>query len=204
MRSKLVEQPELRFIAPRLKLTQEFYAKYDRISRILDDNRAILDLVHADLVAHEGEGDPSRFRYASDVVLRVGVCQLVEGLSLRQVIVRIDTCDALRDFTRIESRAMIDYSTFCRLRNAISLKPGGIASFQVSTYRKNYSFRLDDYLAGGALDQAMEMHVLSQAKIFEILRATGGEQLEVIEDDRAGSSAIEVSNTFLVRRGTGR
>ena len=58
MRSRLVEQPELRFAAPRLKLTQEFYAKYDRISRILDDNRAILDLVHADLVAHEGEGDP--------------------------------------------------------------------------------------------------------------------------------------------------
>jgi len=120
MRNKLVEQPELRFVAPRLKLTQEFYAKYDRISRILDDNRAILDLVHADLVAHEGEGDPARFRYASDVVLRVGVCQLVEGLSLRQTIVRIDTCDALRDFTRIESGAMIDYSTFCRLRNAIS------------------------------------------------------------------------------------
>ncbi len=120
MRNKIVEQPELRFTAPRLKLTQEFYAKYDRISRILDDNRAILDLVHADLVAHEGEGDPARFRYASDVVLRVGVCQLVEGLSLRQTIVRIDTCDALRDFTRIESGAMIDYSTFCRLRNAIS------------------------------------------------------------------------------------
>ena len=120
MRNKLVEQPELRFAGPRLKLTQEFYAKYDRISRILDDNRAILDLVHADLVAHEGEGDPSRFRYASDVVLRISVCQLVEGLSLRQTIVRIDTCDALRDFTRIESGAMIDYSTFCRLRNAIS------------------------------------------------------------------------------------
>ena len=120
MRKKLVEQPELRFAAPRLKLTQEFYAKYDRISRILDDNRAILDLVHADLVAHEGEGDPAHFRYASDVVLRVGVCQLVEGLSLRQTIVRIDTCDALRDFTRIEGGSMIDYSTFCRLRNAIS------------------------------------------------------------------------------------
>ena len=122
LRNKIVEQPELRFTAPRLKLTQEFYAKYDRISRILDDNRGILDLVHADLVAHAGEGDPGRFRYASDVVLRVGVCQLVEGLSLRQTIVRIDTCEALRDFTRIESGTMIDYSTFCRLRNAISPK----------------------------------------------------------------------------------
>ena len=120
MRAKLVDQPELCFAAPRLKLTQEFYAKYDRISRILDDNRAILELIHADLVAHEGASDAARFRYASDVVLRVSICQLVEGLSLRQTIVRIDTCEALRSFTRIESGKMIDYSTFCRLRNAIS------------------------------------------------------------------------------------
>ncbi len=120
MRAKLVDQPELRFAAPRLKLTQEFYAKYDRISRILDDNRAILELIHADLVTHEGASDAARFRYASDVVLRVSVCQLVEGLSLRQTIVRIDTCEALRSFTRIESGKMIDSSTFCRLRNAIS------------------------------------------------------------------------------------
>ena len=120
MRAKLVDQPELRFAAPRLKLTQEFYAKYDRISRILDDNRAILELIHADLVAHEGASDAARFRYASDVVLRVSICQLVEGLSLRQTIVRIDTCEALRSFTRIESGKMIDYSTFCRLRNAMT------------------------------------------------------------------------------------
>jgi len=120
LRAKLVEQPELRFAGPRLKLTQEYYDKYDRISRILDENRSILDLIHADLVAHEGEGDVARFRYASDVVLRVSVCQLVEGLSLRQTIVRIDTCEALRSFTRIESGKMIDFSTFCRLRNAIS------------------------------------------------------------------------------------
>ena len=120
MRTKLVEQPELRFGAPQLKLTREFYAKYDRISRILDDNRTILELIHADLVAREGTGDAARCRYASDVVLRVSVCQLVEGLSLRQTIVRIDTCEALRAFTRIESARMIDYSTFCRLRNAIS------------------------------------------------------------------------------------
>ena len=120
MRTKLVEQPELRFTTPRLKITQEFYAKYERISRILDDNRAILDLVHADLVAHEDEGNATHFLYESDVVLRVGICQLVEGLSLRQTIVRIDTCDALRSFTRIDGGKMIDYSTFCRLRNAIA------------------------------------------------------------------------------------
>ena len=120
MRSKIVRQPELQFAAPRLKITQVFYAKYEQISRILDRNPAILDLVHADLVAQEGEGDAAHFLYESDVVLRVSICQLVEGLSLRQTIVRIDTCDALRGFTRIDSGKMIDYSTFCRLRNAIA------------------------------------------------------------------------------------
>jgi hypothetical protein len=36
MRAKIVAQPELDLNPPRLKITQEFYAKYDRISGLLD------------------------------------------------------------------------------------------------------------------------------------------------------------------------
>ena len=121
MRAKRIAQPELDFEPPSLKITQEFYAKYDRISLLLDENPAILDLVHGDLESLAemtvGEG---RSRYASDTVLRLCVCQVVEGLSLRETIVRVDTCGALRRFVRIDGGSMMDYSTFCRLRNAIS------------------------------------------------------------------------------------
>jgi len=121
MRAKMIAQSELDFEPPSLKITQEFYAKYDRISQLLDENPAILDLVHADLASLaemlEGEG---RARYASDTVLRLCVCQIVEGLSLRETTIRVDTCCALRRFIRVDGGSMMDYSTFCRLRNAIT------------------------------------------------------------------------------------
>ncbi len=119
MRGKIIAQPELDFNPPSLKITREFYLKYDRISHLLDENPGILNLVHADLEAIAETESPGRSRYASDTVLRVSVCQVVEGLSLRETIVRIDTCGALRRFVRIDGGSMMDYSTFCRLRNAI-------------------------------------------------------------------------------------
>ena len=121
MRAKMIAQSELDFDPPSLKITRDFWAKYDRISQLLDENPAILDLVHDDLASlaerMEGEG---RARYASDTVLRLCVCQVVEGLSLRETIVRVDTCGALRRFIRVDGGSMMDYSTFCRLRNAIT------------------------------------------------------------------------------------
>ncbi len=121
MRNRIVAQRELDLNPPTLKITQAFYAKYDRISQLLDENPAILDLVHGDLEPlaelMEGEG---RSRYASDTVLRLCLCQIVEGLSLRETTIRVDTCGALRRFIRVDGGSMMDYSTFCRLRNAIA------------------------------------------------------------------------------------
>lgn len=120
MRAKTVAQPELDFAPASLKITQEFYAKYERISRLLDENPAILDQVHADLESVAELESPGRSRYASDTVLRLCVCQVIEGLSLRETIVRVDTCGALRRFVRVDGGQMMDFSTFCRLRNAIA------------------------------------------------------------------------------------
>jgi len=121
MRAKIVAQPEFNWNPLTLKITQEYFDKYDRISELLDENPRILELVHSDLEslaeAIKGEGHS---RYASDTVLRLCVCQMIEGLSLRQTTIRVDTCEVLRRFTRIDSGSMMDYSTFCRLRNAIT------------------------------------------------------------------------------------
>ena len=120
MRAKIIAQPELDFDPPTLKITEQFYSKYERISRILDQNPEVLDRAHADLEGLAEEESPGRSRYASDTVLRLCVCQVVEGLSLRETIVRVDTCSALRRFVRVDGGSMMDYTTFCRLRNAIT------------------------------------------------------------------------------------
>lgn len=81
-----------------------------------------------------------------------------------------------------------------------ALNPDGVAFFQVPTYRINYSFRLKKYLKEETKKQQMEMHVLSQKKIFEIVREEGGKLLEVLEDGLTGLGYKEISNTFVVQK----
>jgi IS5 family transposase len=130
LRSKIRRQPTLDFRPPKLELTRQYYEKYERISRLLDANREIVDLVHRDIVeadraGREGgdkKGEDDRFEYSSDTVLRMVLCQVIEDLSLRQLVVRIDDSGFLRRFVRIDDDSMMDSSTFCRLRNAIQPK----------------------------------------------------------------------------------
>ena len=123
MRPKFDPQPELDFPVSNLALTQEFYAKYEAISKILDENPEILARVHGE-VAHilESKVDtskPRRHRFSSDNVLRILVVQNLEGFSLRQTVVRIDDSPSLRRFTRIHRKPMMDFTTLDKLKNAI-------------------------------------------------------------------------------------
>ena len=124
MRPKIQPQGELEFPLSKLALTQQYYAKYQAISKILDQVPEILALAHGDLKhaleqvpGSEPEGD--RFRYTSDQVLRMLLVQVLEGLSLRQTVVRVDDSPGLRQFTRLGAQPMMDFTTLCKLKNAI-------------------------------------------------------------------------------------
>ena len=111
LRPKIDIQCELEFPISRLALTQEYYAKYRAISRILDEAPEIVaeahqDLKHALEQAEQCEAPGVRFRYTSDQVLRILLVMAIEGLSLRQ-------------FTRLRSKPMMDFTTLCKLKNAI-------------------------------------------------------------------------------------
>lgn len=84
-----------------------------------------------------------------------------------------------------------------------SLNPGGVAFFQVPTYRLGYSFSVATYLAGDLSKNEMEMHVLPQSRIFEIVHDSGARVLEVIDDGWTGIRFKEVSNTFVVQKECG-
>jgi SAM-dependent methyltransferase len=81
------------------------------------------------------------------------------------------------------------------------LRPGGVAIFQVPTYRRGYSFAAETYLAETAPPD-MEMHLLPQAAIFALARQAGLDVLEVREDTQFVSqrSDIWLSNLFVLRR----
>ena len=79
------------------------------------------------------------------------------------------------------------------------LRPGGVALFQIPTYKSGYRFQIDDYLAQDN-DTAMEMHYFPQAALFALLAEQRCQVLEVREDDAIGLSNSAVSNTVLLQK----
>lgn len=80
------------------------------------------------------------------------------------------------------------------------LRPGGVAYFQVPTYRADYEFRLADYLHKQLGRKEMEMHVFPQARVFEIFAAADAVPVSVVEDGATGNRPGERSNSFIFKK----
>jgi SAM-dependent methyltransferase len=80
------------------------------------------------------------------------------------------------------------------------VRRGGVAYFQIPTYRADYSFDVKGYLASNDFHQkSLEMHLLPQKTVFAIAADAGCTVLEV-QPDRYTGIANEISNTFLLRK----
>jgi SAM-dependent methyltransferase len=78
------------------------------------------------------------------------------------------------------------------------LSPGGIAYFQVPTYILNYRFVATEYLESTNPVGDVEVHCLPQTHLFDIIRKTGCQVLEMREDGAIGSLAI--SNRLFLQK----
>ena len=117
----------------------------------------------------------------------------------------VDAIDALPAFDLFFSVIVLQHNPPPVIRAILErvfarLRPGGLAYFQVPTYRADYSFDLDAYLRNDVGRNEMEMHVLPQSAILRAAAAHGLELLEVIEDPYTGMRVGEVSNTFLLHK----
>jgi SAM-dependent methyltransferase len=117
----------------------------------------------------------------------------------------IDTIDTLPPFDVFFSVIVLQHNPPPVIRTILEhvfarLRPGGIAYFQVPTYRAGYKFRLEDYLRDDFGKGEMEMHVLPQSAVLRAAGEHGLELVEVIEDPYTGMRNGEVSNTFLLRK----
>lgn len=124
MRPKINSQSEFNFQPSNLQITNDYYAKYEAISAILDEHPEIINAVHQDLAealenAAVQDRRGAQFKFTSDTILRIVLCQIMEGMSLRQIIIRIDDSGFLRQFVRIYNGPMIDFTAYCKLRNGI-------------------------------------------------------------------------------------
>jgi len=86
------------------------------------------------------------------------------------------------------------------LRQLLShLRTGGVAYFQLPTYRNGYMFEAERYLQSKAIN-TLEMHFLPQLVVFEVVADAGCKVLEVREDGMVGDENLMLSNTFLVQK----
>jgi IS5 family transposase len=125
LRTKRVCQRGLDFSKSNLKITRQYYAKYQAVSTILDQAPELVDLIHRDVgktlksVNRQDRRRGRPYAYTSEHVLRILICQVMEGDSLRGIVVRIDDSNFLRRFVRIDDGPMMCYTTLCNLKNAI-------------------------------------------------------------------------------------
>ena len=126
MRRKMNNQVEFDFQPSTLHVTNEYYSRYERISRIIDETPEIVEIVHRDLkkiLKKKSHRDPGReCEFSSDTVVRIVICQITGRTSLRDTVVRIDDSNYLRRFVRIYNGPMMSFTTFCELKNAIRSK----------------------------------------------------------------------------------
>jgi transposase, IS5 family len=109
MRNKINIQP---FFPSFSRVPQEvvkFQERYDTISRLLDENPSILETVHADL-SRPCSATGRQSTFSSEQFLRMIVVKVIQGLSLREVIIRVSDSDFLRNFTRIFSGTMMGFA----------------------------------------------------------------------------------------------
>jgi SAM-dependent methyltransferase len=78
-----------------------------------------------------------------------------------------------------------------------AINPGGVAVFQIPTYKKNYSFHAASWIEAD-LTLEMEMHCLPQREVFLLAQELDCQVLEVREDRWTGNPRNDISNTFVL------
>jgi IS5 family transposase len=112
MRTKSTNQQYFDFAhKSRLKVVNEYRAKYKFISQLLDDNRQLVSLVHQDVAKMLSQSKRGRkSEYTSEQILRSLLVMFIEQDSYRQVVIRIENSEFLRGFAGLGIKPMMDYS----------------------------------------------------------------------------------------------
>jgi hypothetical protein len=103
------------------KTVREYHEKYKGISRIVDDHPEILEMAHQDLKRLSSGGRKGREGdFTSETILRALVVHAIEGLSLRETVLRIADSEFLQDFLRTRKRAVMDFTLLDKCFRAIA------------------------------------------------------------------------------------
>lgn len=117
------------------KITQEYRARYQAISALLDANRELLALAHGEwarLLSSSPKG--RRSDYTSEQLLRALLAMVLEDTDFRGVVVQIENSEFLQYFVRLGPEGVMDYSFLNRACNALSPRAWEALNLLLSGY----------------------------------------------------------------------
>jgi trans-aconitate methyltransferase len=111
---------------------------------------------------------------------------------------------ALPDFDFLYSKIVLQHNPppiMHRTLDALlqKLRPGGVGCVQIPTYKKNYVFKVADYIQEMHTIKNMEMHVLEQPVVFNLMERHNCAPREVFRDHLVTQMDF-VSSTFLFQK----
>jgi len=96
--------------ASTVKVVQEYRAKYQAISDLLDANPQVLALAHRDWTKLLSTSAKGRSGYTSEQLLRALIVMFVEGEDYRGVVVQIENSEFLQHFVRLGEKPTMDFT----------------------------------------------------------------------------------------------
>ena len=93
-----------------IKVAQDYRAKYEALSGLLEANPELLTLAHRDWARLLSTSAQGRDGYTSEQLLRALIVMFVEGVSYRETVVRIDTSEFLQHFVRLGVMPTMDFT----------------------------------------------------------------------------------------------
>ena len=102
-----------------LKIVNEYREQYKQMSRLLDDNPALLSLAHQDWAELLSTSDEGRDGYTSEQLLRALLVLFLEGKTYRHTVILIDNSEFLQYFVRLGVKSMMDFSFLNRAFTAL-------------------------------------------------------------------------------------
>jgi IS5 family transposase len=134
MRAKTNPQTTLDFHS-QLRVTQQYYHKYEAVNKDLSKTPEILELFHREVSQRFGKRGRKRLAaFSSEQLLRAIVVMEIEGLSYRATAIRIDDSQFLRRFVGVDDGAVMDFTTLSKVYKAIRPKVWKQINAQLTRY----------------------------------------------------------------------
>jgi IS5 family transposase len=192
-----------------LKIVSDYRQQYDSIGTLLDMNPALLDAIHKDLREWGSYGGRDS-TYSTEHLFRGILVKWIEGFSFRETIVRIADSTILRNFTRINSGKVMNFTVLDSAFKHISFSTWNKINTVLEQWAKKEkkitgnALRLDSTVCESTIHYPTDAHLLWDCYRLaaRIMQQIGKEDHTLILGHRFHSLKMKQLYTFIATHGT--